>query len=156
MRLSGEKIRVFVGYCCACTGVCFLLLAVGFATSEAIFLARSSEAQGTIVANVGTQIGETPHDQSCPQFQFRSEGGQLQTLTSSACSSPPTFRKGESIRVRYLRSHPENGQIDSFGAKWGLVLGFGIACAVLLPIGFLLLSGLRSQGVSLDPMSLWD
>ena len=47
-------------------------------------------------------------------------------------------------------------QIDSFGIKWGLVLGFGIARAALLPIGVFLLWGLRSKGFSLDPLRFWD
>ena len=63
---------------------------------------------------------------------------------------------GEKIHIHHLRPHPESGQIDSFGAKRGLALGFGIACGVLLPIGIFLLTRLRSQGYSLDPLSFWD
>jgi hypothetical protein len=156
MRLSSWKIRLVIGYTGAATGTCCLLLAVGFAVYEASFLTRSSEAQGTVIANLGSQIGEPTQQTFCPQFQYESEDGGVQTITSSACSSPPTFSVGEKIHIHYLRSHPESGQIDSFGAKWGLAVGFGIACGVLLPIGIFLLSRLRSQGYSLDPLTFWD
>jgi hypothetical protein len=156
MHLSGWKIRFVIGYTGAVAGICFLLLALGFAVYETSFLTRSSEAQGTVIANLGSQIGKPTQRTFCPQFQYQSENGSVQTITSSTCSSPPTFSVGQKIRVHYLRSHPESGQIDSFGAKWGLALGFVIASAVLLPIGVFLLSGLRSQGYSLDPLSFWD
>ena len=155
MRLSSWKIRLVIGYTGAAAGTCFLLLAVGLAVYEASFLTRSSEAQGTVIANLGSQIGLPPQQTFCPQVQYESEDGSVQTITSSACSSPPTFSVGEKIRIHYLRSHPESGQVDSFGAKWGLALGFCIACGVLLPIGVFLLSRLRSQGYSLDPLSFW-
>jgi Protein of unknown function (DUF3592) len=156
MRLSSWKIRLVIGYTGAAAGTCFLLLAVGCAVYEASFLTRSLEAQGTVIANVGSQIRESTQQTFCPQFQYESEDGSVQTITSSACSSPPTFSVADKIHIHYLRSHPESGQIDSYGAKWGLALGFGIACGVLLPIGVFLLNGLRSQGYSLDPLSFWD
>ena len=156
MRLSSWKIRLLIGYTGTAAGTCFLLLAVGFAVYEVSFLARSSEAQGTVIANLGSRIEEPAQQTFCPQFQYESEDGQVQTITSSACSSPPTYFVGEKIHVHYLRSHPGSGQIDSFGIKWGLVLGFGIAGAALLPIGVFLLWGLRSKGFSLDPLRFWD
>jgi hypothetical protein len=110
MRLSSWKIRLVIGYTGAATGTCFLLLAVGFAVYEASFLTRSSEAQGTVIANLGSQIGEPTQQTFCPQFQYESEDGGVQTITSSACSSPPTFSVGEKIHIHYLRSHPESGQ----------------------------------------------
>ena len=55
------------------------------------------------------------------------------------------------VRVNYLKSNPVN---DSFGAKWGLVLGFAIAALVLTPIGMVFFR-LRSQGHSLDPIRFW-
>jgi len=156
MRVRSWKIRLVIGYTGAATGICFLLFAIGFALCEASFLARSSVALGTVVANLESQVGVPAQKTFCPQFQYESDDGNVRTLTSSACSSPPTFSVGEKIHVHYLKSHPGSGQIDSFGAKWGLALGFGIACGALLPIGFFLLSGLRSQGFSLDPLSFWD
>jgi hypothetical protein len=53
MRLSSWKIRLLIGYTGTAAGTCFLLLAVGFAVYEVSFLARSSEAQGTVIANPG-------------------------------------------------------------------------------------------------------
>ena len=60
---------------------------------------------------------------------------------------------GEKVLVQYLSSRPSDGQIDSFGAKWELILGFGIASGVLPPLGVILLHRLRSQGFSLDPIT---
>jgi Protein of unknown function (DUF3592) len=162
MRLNGSKIRLVIGYAAVATGTCFLLLAVGFAICEASFLLRSSEAQGTVIANLesrsdaDSQSGTAAQQTFCPQFRYESVDGTTHTVTSSACASPPTFAVGEKVRIHYLSSHPESGQIDSFGAKWGFVLGFGIASGALLPIGISFLNRLRAQGSSLDPISFWD
>lgn len=152
MRLNSWKIRLVIGYTCVATGFCFLLLTAGFGIYEAAFLSRSLEASGTVIANVeasnpdGSVNRATSSQTSlCPQFRYASQDGTTYTVTSSACAFPPTFPVDAKVRVHYLKSHPENGQIDSFGAKWGLPLGFGIACGVMLPIGIILLRRLRSQ-----------
>lgn len=163
MRLSGWKIRLFIGYTGVVTGTCFLLLAAGFAIYEVRFLARSSEAQGQVIANVESHLQSAdPHsgvslqESFCPQVRYESGPGTTQTFISSACASPPSFQVGEKVLVHYLSSRPSDGQIDSFGAKWGLVLGFSIASGVLLPIGVVFLRRLGLQGYSLDPITFWN
>jgi hypothetical protein len=47
MRLPRWKIYLWIGWTGFATGICFLLLAIGFAAYEGWFLKQSSKAQGT-------------------------------------------------------------------------------------------------------------
>ena len=162
MKLTRWKIYLLLGWTGLVTGSCFLLVATGFAAYEAFFLTHGSKAQGTIIANVETRTAADPQTGSpaqtdyCPQFRYESADGVMHVLTASACSNPPSFTIGEQVRVSYSNSNYDHAQIDSFGSRWGLVIGFGLAAFVLTPIGFVLLSRLRSQGHSLDPLGFWD
>jgi hypothetical protein len=156
MRLTRWKIYLWIGWTGFATGICFLLLAIGFAAYEGWFLKQSSKAQGSVIANVPIKIGTPAQSSFCPEFQYETEDGVTHVETGSACSNPPSFAVGDRVRINYLKSNSANGQIDSFGAKWGLVLGFGIAALVLTPIGIVFFSRLRSQGHSLDPIGFWD
>jgi hypothetical protein len=162
VQLTGPKIRLWLGYTFALTGAAFVLAALAFGAYETIFLANSSEAQGVVVSNVSRMYtpdlstGGAAQNVYCPQFEYQSGDGKLHTVTSSSCSAPPSFTVGQKVPVKYQRSDPQGGQIDSFGEKWGLILCFGIIGAILLPPGVVLLRRLRLQGHSLDPLSFWD
>lgn len=156
MQITRWKVYLWLGWTGFSTGICFLLLAIGFGAYESWFLTQSSEAQGKVIANVAIQVGTPAQNSYCPQFQYETADGITHVKTGSACSDPPTFVVGDRVRVNYLKSHPASGQIDSFGAKWGLVLGSAIAALVLTPIGMVFLNRLRSQGHSLDLTQLWS
>jgi len=142
------------------------LAALAFAVYEAFFLANRSQAQGVIVANLAHTSRSEPDVPTpgapvetttfCPQFEFQSADGKLQRVESSDCTAPPTYAVGQKVSVNYLRSSPDNAQVDSFDAKWGFVLIFGIVAVILLPIGSVLLRRLKLDGHSLDPLSFWD
>ena len=46
-------------------------------------------------------------------------------MTGSVASSPPSYRRGESVTVRYRAEEPENAHLDSFMDSWFLVLILG-------------------------------
>jgi hypothetical protein len=144
------------------TGSCFLLVAIGWTAYEGFFLTHSSKTQGTVIANVASQVPADPqtntaaHTNYCPQFRYQSADEATHSVTASMCSDPPSFTIGEQVRVRYSNWDYDHAQIASFGDRWGFVLVFGIAAAVLLPIGFVLLRRIRLQGHSLDPIGFWD
>jgi hypothetical protein len=161
MKLTRWKIYLLLGWTTLATGFCFLLVAIGFAAYEAFFLTHSARAQGTIIANVvkvspaDTQ-GNPAQTDYCPQFRYYSADAVMHTVTSSACSNPPSFSIGEQVDVHYANWNYDDAQTDSFGARWGFVLGFGVAAIVLMPIGFVLLRRVQAQGHSLDPIGFWD
>jgi Protein of unknown function (DUF3592) len=162
MQLTRRRIYLLLGWTGSVTGLCFLVLAIGFATYEVWFLSQSSRAKGIVTANIPTQIPadvqtNTPARTSfCPQFQYQTPDGITQTNTSSACSNPPVFAVGDQIQVNYLKTSEGNGQVDSFGEKWGLLVAFLIAAFALMPVGIFFFRRLKSQGLSIDPMSYWD
>jgi hypothetical protein len=156
------KIYLWLGWTGMATGSCFLLAAISLAAYESFFLTHSSKAQGIVIANIESQVAADPqtntaaHTNYCPQFRYESADGATHTVTASTCSAPPSFAIGEQIRVNYSNSDYDHAQIDSFGDQWGLVLGFGLAAVVLLPIGFVLLRRVRPLNHSLDPIGYWD
>jgi len=156
------KIYLWLGWTAAVTGSVFLLIAIGVATYGAFFLMHSSTAQGTVIANVETQIPADPRNGTqaqtnyCARFRYMSAGGVTHVVTEATCSNPPSFKIGEQVRVNYPNWDYGSGQIDAFGDRWGFAIGFGLAAVVLTPIGFALLRRLRLQGHSLDPIGFWD
>jgi hypothetical protein len=156
------KIYLWLGWTGMATGSCFLLVAIGFAAYETFFLTHSSNAQGTVIANVEShtaadaQTGSPAQTNYCPQYRYQSMDGAAYTVTSSSCSNPPSFSIGEQVHVNYANWDHGDSQIDSFGDRWGFVLGFGAAAVVLMPIGFVLLRRVRAQGHSLDLFGFWD
>jgi hypothetical protein len=156
MQITRWKIYLWLGWTCFATGICFLILAIGFGAYESWFLIQSSEVQGRVIANIPIQVGTPAQNSFCPRFEYETTDGITYVETGSACSAPPTFAVGDQVRVNYLKAHPASGQIDSFGAKWGLVLGFAIAALVLTPIGSFFFKRLRSQGHSLVPTQPWS
>jgi len=156
MTLAGWKIRLLVGWTGLATGTCFLLFAIGFAVYEGYFLSHSTATEGTVLANIEVQQPDASTGAFCTQFQYESADGTTHTMTSSACADPPAFAVGQRIRIHYANSNPADAQTDSFGAKWGMVLGFGIATLLLLPLGALFLSRTRKEGHSLDLIGFWD
>ncbi|MDE1178561.1 MAG: DUF3592 domain-containing protein [Edaphobacter sp.] len=151
-----------IGTIALLNGAGFLLCAAVTCTHEFLFLRRSDATYGIVQANVlrhteiDAEVGGTTVDLYCPQFFFTDDDGGSRTFTSSTCVNPPTYAVGQRIRIRYLRSHPESAQADSFGAMWGISLGFGIAALLLLSVGAVLLLRLRSQGHPLDPRILLE
>lgn len=155
------KVFLGLGWTGMVTGSGFLLVAIGFAAYESFFLAYSSETQGTVIANVESKIAAEPQTQTpdhtnyCPQFRYQSADGIAHVVTG-LCSDPPSFTVGEQVRVNYANWDHDNGQIDSVGDQWGFAVVFALAAAVLMPIGFVLLRRVRSEGHSLDPIGFWD
>lgn len=162
MKLTRWKIYLWLGWTGMAVGSCFLLVAIGFAAYEIFFLTHSSKAQGTVIANVETHTAADPQTGSpaqtdyCPRFGYQSADGATHTATDDMCSNPPSFSIGEQVRVNYANWNHDHAQIDSFGDQWVSALISGLAAAVLMPIGFVLLRRVRLQGHTLDPIAPWD
>src|SRR5215472_5929159 len=104
MKLTGPKIRLWLGYTAALTGAAFLLVALGCAAYEAFFLSNSSAAQGVVVSNVAqtyapdASTGDSaPRTVFCPQFEYQSRDGKQHRVTSSSCTVPSSFTVGQRV-----------------------------------------------------------
>jgi hypothetical protein len=79
-----------------------------------------------------------------PVFRFDVPGTHFATVVSHTSSSPPAFKVGEWVTVRYPAGHPERAVIDSFGQLWLMDLAVGSFGAVFFAVGLLtLVSGWR-------------
>jgi hypothetical protein len=133
----GSGIRV-IGQAWLVCGVVGLLAAGGFGIYQAIWLARSVPAEGTIVAILPIHDPNLSTPTFAPRFMFRGEGGQSYTVTSSVRATANKFAVGEAVRVRYLRGAPSTARLDRFREMWLVP----VVCASLggfcLAIGYLL------------------
>jgi len=112
------------------------MLAGGFALwrSNAAFAAHASGADGTVtdLAYSSSSKGGTYR----PVVEFSTADGKRVHITGSTGSNPPSYSRGDKVRVLYEPANPEHAKIDSFmeqsfgvlmlggmGAVFGLVGG---------------------------------
>src|SRR5438270_4470871 len=82
------KIMLVAGWALTAAGGAFGLVAAGCAVYETVFLSRSDEVRGVVIAMITSHVdadltNNTPaQDVYCPQFQYRSADGVLRTMTS--------------------------------------------------------------------------
>ncbi len=115
------------------------LALAGAAALQAVRL--SDEAQ--MVASTAQVIDVTD---GCPTVEFSTEHGQPVEYRSHTCSNPPSFRRGEEVRVYYSAENPNEARIDSFIENWlsSLILG-GVGTIFLLVGGAFVLPGILSR-----------
>ncbi len=120
-----EKIfmRIFV--------LVFGLVGVGLLTgaffalkSEMSFRADSVTAEGTVVdlAPTTDSDGKVLHK---PVVDFIDRNDQRHRITGTTASSPPSYRIGEAVTVRYRPAEPTDAHLDSFMDSWLLVVILG-------------------------------
>lgn len=114
-----------------------LLAMAGFSVvSEYRFLSQASRATGTVVdMEAGTSRRSSSRGSSgsqpvyYPIVGFTTDAGQAIRFRGSVGSNPPGFQRGDTIKVVYPASQPEDAQIDSFMQLWFFSLitgGMGI------------------------------
>ncbi len=114
-------------------GVSFLVVAAFTISSEIEFRKDAIAAPGVVVDLVATQ-GSKGGTVYKPVFEFTDRGDVARRVTGSIASSPPSFRRGEAVRVLYRSENPEGAQIDSFMESWFLPLIFGVLGTVFTGI----------------------
>lgn len=114
------------------------------------FLRDAASAQGTVVdlTNAPSEsIGSGGRTEvqyfSSPRVKFRTASGEEVTFESSLGSSTPSFRAGDTVRVRYLPERPAEAEIDGFWENWFGTIAAGACGGVLLTVGLgsVILSG---------------
>ena len=150
----GRVIVLLIMWATLVTGILSLGGALISAHFTQQFLRTSITAQGRIVALKPVRVG--PHNSLsyAPVFRFDVPGTHFSTVVSNTSSSPPAFKVGETVTVHYQQGHPEKAVIDSFGQLWLGDLAFGIAGAISIGIGLLIL--VASRNLNRKSMALPD
>ena len=90
------------------------------------FLAVAKSADGTVVRLEYERSSSSSGGAYYPIVRFLLRTGETFEFRSSVGSSPPSYRRGESVRVLYDPTAPESAEIDSFFSLWfaPILLGF--------------------------------
>jgi hypothetical protein len=120
-------------------GFAVLMLTAALTAQTVSFLRHSARANGVVqkLARVVRKSSRgTPQVSYAPVFSFVTADGRTMTVTSRMSSSPPEFRAGDAVPVRYDPRNPKNARIDTFWQMWGaetITGGLGaVACLVTL------------------------
>jgi hypothetical protein len=92
------------------------------------FLENSVVAKGTVVDLAPRSSSSSSGRTYAPVVRFKTDRGETITAHGSLASSPPSYKRGEEVRVRYDPKNPHDISIDSFFELWFLPL-------ILLGIG---------------------
>jgi hypothetical protein len=138
MKKSGLWLTILkIGmWVCLANGAIFSLVAVSFAVSTTVFVARSVRAEGTVTALTESKDGDGSVAYN-PVFTFTTRDGKTQTVQSNAGSDPPGFEVGDSVPVRYNAADPSEARIDTFWQTWPFPAAFAIGGCVMGIIGLL-------------------
>jgi hypothetical protein len=120
-------------------GAALSLLAIRHLLQRRVFLRNADVTTGVIVA-----LGERRDEDETsyfPKVRFRTAAGREVTFESGAGSGQESWRIGNSIKVRYQRDQPENAEVGSFAALWGLPLLFAVLGIAFLFVGIAVLEG---------------
>jgi type II secretory pathway pseudopilin PulG len=120
-----------IGIVFAIVGVVMLVIAVVVFSRTRRFLATALSAQGTVIE----MIQRTRRDREgrtstvwAPRVQF-SVSGQTIEFESKVGSSPPRYKEGQAIDVKYDPQDPNNARVAAASSMWlvpALVGGIGV------------------------------
>lgn len=93
------------------------------------FLENSVVAEGVVVDVVSRSSSSSSGHTHVPVVRFKTDKGETITAHGSLGSDPPSYKKGEAVRVRYDPKDPHDISIDTFFELWFLpiiLLGDGV------------------------------
>ncbi|MCK5726951.1 MAG: DUF3592 domain-containing protein [Thiotrichaceae bacterium] len=130
-----------IKYIFSIVGLAMLLGAFFLYTNTQNFLKTAITTNGTV-----TQLIRSNSRDSIvyrPVVEFKTKEGKLIEFTSSTGRNPPSYSRGEVIKILYSPSSPEKARIKGFFSLWGGASIVGGLGAVFFIIGFsILLSGI--------------
>lgn len=98
-------------------GPFLLVLAIVSAVRTEIFLRGCVAAEGTVLGLESMRTSHGNHGYS-PIFRFTADDGQIHIVVSKVATNPPTFKRGDQVKVMYPPGHPESARIDSYSQLW--------------------------------------
>ena len=107
----------FVGVLYA-VGPLLLLIAIASSIPTAEFVLASTATDGTVVDLERVYWPHRSKEVYLPVFRFSSNDGQTHMIRSSSNTALVPFKRGDRIRVLYLKDHPETARIDTLPQLW--------------------------------------
>ena len=106
----------FVGVLYA-VGPLLLLIAIASSIPTAEFVLASTATDGTIVEleRVYSKRHRYVYE---PVFRFTANDGQTHMIRSDSNTALVPFKRGDRIRVLYLKDHPETARVDMLSQLW--------------------------------------
>lgn len=122
-------------------GLAMLAAAVYFGWDTRAWLARSVEAQGSVIEMVRVRDSDTGSLSFAPLVRFITADGNTIEFQSTVQSNPPGYRAGQNVTVLYDPAKPNSAALSGLFSIWGVpvILGiigvvftaFGLAAAIL-------------------------
>ncbi len=111
-------------------------------TSE--FLSDAIKVDGVVVDLVRSRSSDSTT--YAPKIRFKTETGTMIEFTSSSGSNPPSYSRGEQVKIFYSSKNPDKAKVDSFFSLWGGAVIVGILGSTFSLVGFgMILFGIRKQ-----------
>jgi hypothetical protein len=122
----------WVGISFAIAGLAMLAGAGATYMSSRNFLNISSAAEGVVTDLVLSHSSSSRSGVYHPKVSFQTEAGENIEFNSSFGSNPPSYNKGDRVKVLYDPANPNHASINSFFSLWFaplLLSGMGILFA---------------------------
>ncbi|MFO7528444.1 MAG: DUF3592 domain-containing protein [Marinobacter sp.] len=133
--------------------VILVLLGVGMLVGAFFFFQSTSAFLETATAKPGvvTDLVRSRSSDSYayyPLVRFEDEQGRLTEFLSSSGSNPPSYSRGETVRVLFTPGETDSARIDGFFSLWGATLIIGCLGGVffLLGAGMFVVPAVRNGG----------
>lgn len=121
------------------TSLIFLGVAVFLYFYQAQSIADSERVEGTVTEMRSLDTGE-----SAPVIEFEWQGSK-RLYASTFYSSPPDYYKGQELFLFVNREDPEDITLDTFAARWALIVGLSVPGAFFLLISIIILHFARRK-----------
>ena len=116
----------FVGVVLHAVGPLLLLIAIVSSIPKVEFVRNSVVSDGTIIALQPMYSRRFSKEVYRPVVRFADGYGQTRLFVADSRSGIDHLKPGDSVRVLYLRNHPETARIDTIAQLWmpQLILAF--------------------------------
>jgi len=123
----------------------FTLIGLGLLTgafftyrSTAEFIDTASTAEGEVIDLVrssSTSSSGSSGSTYRPVVTYLDQHGKTVEFISTAGSNPPSYRRGERVKVFYSQDNPQAAKIDGFFSLWGMSMIMGLIGSVFTLFG---------------------
>ena len=111
------------------------------------FRAQAAQAEGTVVDLISNRDSDGDITYK-PEVEFTTAEGRTLSFTGGTASNPPSYDRGEKVKVYYSAANPEDARLDGFMEQWFGPLILGVFALVFTLLGwFLFYGGIRNRRV---------
>lgn len=132
-----------------------LLFALNLTLHRAAFIHTALRTDGTVIWMEPVRTTRTGAGTYIPVFRFTANDDRLHIINSDVSVPFSTFKRGDRVRVLYLKSTPEIAHIEAFSTLWqeSLVVGIWGAVWSIIPVLILMIRRRRrsSSELTLPP-----